>query len=141
MAFFEILNVFNYIFKYISSLKFYLLKYIPCSNNTLEHLKMLKKLFWAKQYFLVELQANAFVKNEFIKLKNKFFDCLSIAYLKMLPCSDLWASKNASFLRRVRDLQTEFFRENKNNFIFCDLEGVSIWNFYHKILTWNFPLK
>ena len=77
MAFLEILNVFKYISKYIGSLVFYSLKYIACSNNTLEHLKIFKKLFWAKQYFLVELQANAFVKNEFIKLKNKLYDCLS----------------------------------------------------------------
>ena len=78
MAFFEILNVFKYISKYIiGSLLFYSLKYIACSNNTLEHLKIFKKFFWTKQHFLVELQASAFVKNDFFKLKNKFYDCLS----------------------------------------------------------------
>ena len=46
----------------------------------------------------------------------------------MLPCSDLWASTNGSFLRQVRDSQTKFFRKNKDSVIFCDLEGVSIWN-------------
>ena len=32
----------------------------------------------------------------------------------------------------------KFFR---NNVIFCDLEMVSIWNFYQVLLTWNFSLK
>ena len=77
MAFLEILNVFKYISKHIGPLVFYSLKYTACSNNTVEQLKIFKKLFWAKPYFLLELQANAFVKNKFIKLKNNFYDCLS----------------------------------------------------------------
>ena len=35
----------------------------------------------------------------------------------------------------------KFFRENKDNMTFCDLEMVSVWNFYQVLLTWNFSKK